>query len=348
MRGEVRVQVERPPWRRYRHAGRGEHGRDRPGDRPVQPPGPRHPREDLGRLGEGERGGRLHRRGRRGPDLAAGAQQRLAKPRRRTPSTGRQSRDAEPPPAERQVLGGPGGDDRPVRRYLRRAQEIAAVRQVPVDLVGDDEQVVALGHSAQRADRVRRGQRPRRVIGQRDDHRADPPPLAPGRRHRGGQQLRVRHAALAGQDRHVDRPDAGQRGLRGVTDPARPGNRHVRAQVQQQPVQQRLAPRAAHHVSRSGRQAAPRPVPGGCRPQFQRPGDRTVRVDVARTRERVPQHRGDRHSRLAERQRQHPFAAPPSLVERLVRRQCRGEANAFRRRSWWFAVALWGGPAAAQ
>ena len=241
-----------------------------------------------------------------------------------------QPRDAEPPAAEREVLGQARGDHGPLRRHLRRAEERrrGGVRQVAVDLVGDDEQVVSFRDGAQLADAVRARQRPSRVVGQRDDDRADPAPGAAGGGHRAGQQVRVGHAARPVRDRHVHRPDTGQRRLRGVADPARPGDRHVHpVQPQQQPEQQRLAPRPAHHVAWRGRQPAPRPVSGDGRAQVGGARHRPVRVLEAGGGERVPQHGCDRHARLAECQRQHPLTAPPSLRERFVRGEGGGNTN---------------------
>ena len=69
---------------------------------------------------------------------------------------------------------------------------------------------------------------------------------------------------------------AGQAGLRGVADPARPGHRDVAADRRHQAEQQGLAARPAHHRVRVGGQAAPVPVPGGGFPQHGAARDRAV------------------------------------------------------------------------
>ncbi len=323
-RGEVRIEVERRLGRRHGRAGGREPERHLAGHPGVQPSAERDPLRQRRRLAERERGGLLHGPDRGRPDLAADPEQPGAQ-LAAEPAVG-QPGHAEAPAPESEVLAQAGGHHGPFGRNRGRTGDVGHVvmDEVPVDLVRDDDQAVPFGDRAQRADGVGRGLGPGRVVGQRDDDRAD---RAAGRaRHRDGpgQLPGVRYAARAG---HEVRGPAGQAGLRAVADPARPGHRDVAADRRDQAEQQRLAARAGHHRVGVGGQAAPVPVRGGRLAQRGVAGHRAVGRAARGVGQRLAQHRVGGQPRLAERHRQHGLAAAAAFIQGLVGGQGRGDRN---------------------
>jgi hypothetical protein len=326
-RGEVGVDVERRLGRRHGRASRGEPEGHLAGHPGVQAAAARDPLRQRRRFAERERGGLLHGPGRRRPDLAADPQQPGAQ-LAAEPAVG-QPGHPQAPATQGEVLAQAGGHHGPFRINRSRTGEVGhvVVDEVPVDLVRDDDQAVPFGDGAQGADGAGRGQRPGRVVGQRDDDRAD---RAAGRvPHRdGARQLPgVRHAARAG---HEVRGPAGQASLRAVTDPARPGHRDVAPDRRDQAEQQGLAARAGHYRVGVGGQAAPGPVRGGRRPQRGLAGHGAVGRAARGVGQRRPQHRVGGQPRLAERHRQHGLAAAAALIHGLVGGQGRGDRNGGR------------------
>jgi len=244
-RAEVGVEVEGGLRRRHDGAGGREAAGHRPDDLPVQPAAERDPLGQFGRVAEGEGGRLLDRRGRRGPDLAADADQARPQPPAQVLAglrvgAARQPRGTDPPAAQGEALAECGGDDRAARGVERRAGERhrRVVHEVPVDLVGDDDQVVLLGDLAQFPDRPVPGQRAGRVVREGEDDRTDLAPVGAGLPHGGSELAGVGHAALAGPDVHEVGPGAEQAGLRRVGDPAGPGHRDITADGEHQPEQQ--------------------------------------------------------------------------------------------------------------
>ena len=214
-------------------------------------------------------------------------------------------------------LTGPTGHTRP--RGL--------VHQVPVDLVGDDDQVVFLRHPAEVAYRRGAGQGAGGVVRQGQDHRTDLVALGPRRADRDPEPGGVGHAAFAGPDVHEPGARADQAGLRRVTDPAGPGHSHVPADGQHQPEQQGLAARAAHDRVRIGAQPAPFPVTGRRLAQRGLAGDRSVAGLAGGPGQRAPQRRMGGQSRLTEGQRQYWFAPALARGHQLVGGQGGGDRD---------------------
>ena len=159
--------------------------------------------DDLGRLVQHVRGDVLHRRRRARPHLAGQPEQRLA---RRAPDWSRAaSGEADPPAAERHVLAEPGRDIRPLGQELGGAQHLAGlVREITVDLVGDQGEPVRVGDLDRAADLIRAGDGPGRVVGEREHEHARAGPLLSRVGERLLERGRVGDAAgTVGGDRHA-------------------------------------------------------------------------------------------------------------------------------------------------
>ena len=294
----------------------------------MQAAAERDPLHQRRRFAERERTGLLHGPGRSRPDLAADPEQPGAQ-LAAEPAVG-QPGYAQAPATEGEVLAEAGGHHGPFGRNSGRTGEVglAVVDEVPVDLVRDDDQAVPFGGRAQGPDGAGRGQGPGRIIGQRDDDRADRAAGRPRRRYGANQLPGVRHAARAG---HEMRDPAGQAGLCAVADPARPGHRDVAADRRDQAEQQGLAARAGHHRLRVGGQAAAVPVRGGGLPQRGVAGHRAVGRAACGVRQRLAQQRVGGQPRLAERHRQHGLAAAAPGRHGLVGGQGRRHRHGARK-----------------
>ena len=167
-------------------------------------------------------------------------------------------------PPHRQALAQAGRGDGAVREDLGGGEDLpVVVDQVQVDLVGDDRQVLLLGDPAQLADQRRRGRGAGRVVRDGHQHRGGGGALGaqPGRGL--GQRRRVGHPALVTTHRHRPGRLAQDAVLRGIADPAGPGQQHRPAQRLEDREEQRLGARAGDHLPGLGHHPAPAPVARG-------------------------------------------------------------------------------------
>jgi hypothetical protein len=136
-------------------------------------------------------------------------------------------------------------------------------RQVPIDLVRDDEEAVRLGDLGDGTHHVRRGNGARGIVGQRDDQHAGTETREPCGDEALGEQRRIGHAS-GGADR--DRPDAlaDEGGLGGVAHPRGTGQHDVARQHPQQREEQSLAPRREDDLVGVRRQPVASEI-AGCR-----------------------------------------------------------------------------------
>ena len=119
----------------------------------------------------------------------------------RSPVSVGQARDADAPAAERQGLAEPGRHHGALRDELGRTEErsLIVVDQVAVDLVGDDQQVVTVGHLAEGPHRLRGREGAGGVVREGDHDRAQWRTGSPGVGRGGRQRRRVWHTALSGR-----------------------------------------------------------------------------------------------------------------------------------------------------
>jgi hypothetical protein len=95
------------------------------------------------------------------------------------------------------------------------------MNEIPIDLVGDDHEVVTACHLADLAHDIRSRQCARRVVGNREHHAAKRPAGGSGLDCGIRESLRVGHAAVPGDRRHQAGPAIKEGGLGGIADPAR-------------------------------------------------------------------------------------------------------------------------------
>ena len=202
--------------------------------------------------------------------------------------------------------------------------------KVAVDLVRDDGEIVRAGELGDLAHECGRGERARRVVGQRQDEDPGPAAVGPGRRDRLGQGGRARHAACL-TDRDVPDAPAGELGLGRVAHPRGAGEEHVPGQHVQQREEEGLAARREDHLLGPGRQAPPGEVAGGRDPGGDRSLDRAVAVVGSAAGEHLGEAREDGQARLAEGQMDDggPGGDPPAYA-RVGGERRRGAHRAHR------------------